>query len=508
MINRSNSLSEKNNSIKHLERSDVNRPKIRKTLPELYRSVDLNGIIIDCNEAYANRLNYTVDEVIGMSLFEHSPPEDQEVMMTVFENWKKTGTIVKKKIRLFSKNQEIIDVILNANNRYSADRTLIASASILRDISEIKWLQNLVKLKKYESIYENSPDLYRTVNYSGIIIDCNKAYADKLGFTKEESIGANLLEHTSEKSQSIMRVNMASWRNTGKGNTTEVWMKRKDGSEFPALLTPTNLFDDDNFLIGRNVVIKDISELHDTKQNLSEREKIDQLKEEFLSVVTHELKSPLTPIIGFSQALSKPNLLGDLNDKQSEAVNIILTNATRLRKLIIDLLDAHKLELGKMRFDSNKFSVNNLLENVKKSFIFTAKEKNISIDFQIDESIEIVSDRDRIEQVLTNLIYNAIDFIPEGTGKVIVIAQKNGLDIKFSVKDNGIGIPKEKQKELFGKFYQADTSQTRKHGGTGLGLAICKGIVENLGGKIGLSSAENEGSNFYFVIPVQKKELA
>jgi PAS domain S-box-containing protein len=167
MINKFNALSEKDYSIKHLERPSVNRPKIRKTLPELYRSVDVNGIIIDCNETYANRLNYTVDEAIGMSLFEHSPPEDREIMMDVLESWKKTGAVTKKKIRLFSKNQEIVEVILNANNRYSTDGTLIASASILRDISEIKWLQNLVKLKKYESIYENSPDLYRTVNYSG-----------------------------------------------------------------------------------------------------------------------------------------------------------------------------------------------------------------------------------------------------------------------------------------------------------------------------------------------------
>ena len=508
MINKVNSLSEKDHPVQHLERPSENRPKIRKTLPELYRSVDVNGIIIDCNEAYANRLNYTVDEVIGMSLFEHSPPDDREIIMEIFESWKKTGAVKKRQIRLFSKNQDMVDVLLSANNRYSADGTLFASASIMRDISEIKWLQNLVKIKKYESIYENSPDLYRTVNYSGIIIDCNKAYADKLGFTKEESVGMNLLEHTSDKSLSAMRVNMASWRNTGKGKTTEVWMKKRDGGELPAMLTPTNLFDDDNLLIGRNVVIKDISELHDTKQNLSEREKIDQLKEEFLSVVTHELKSPLTPIIGFSQALSKPNLLGALNDKQLDAVKIILTNATRLRKLIMDLLDAHKLELGKMRFEAKEFSVNDLLENIKKSFNFTAEEKNISIEFHIDEPIKITSDRDRLEQVLTNLIYNAIDFIPEGTGKVDIYTQKSRLDVKFSVKDNGIGIPQEKQKELFAKFYQADTSQTRKHGGTGLGLSICKGIVENLGGQISVDSTPNKGSNFYFIIPVQKKELS
>ena len=472
-------------------------------MPELYRSVDTTGIIIDCNEDYAKRLGYSEDEVIGMSIFDHCPPNEQENMKKLFEAWKRTGQISNRKIKLFTKTHDTVEVLLTANNRYASDNTLIGSNTILRDITEIKWLQNLVKLKKYESLYENSPDLYRTVNYHGIIIDCNKAYLEKLGYTRDETIGINLLEHTSEKSLSKMRVNMASWRNTGKGETTEIWMKKKNGSEFPAMLTPTNLYDDDGALIGRNVVIKDISELHDTKQNLTEREKIDQLKEEFLSVVTHELKSPLTPIIGFSQALAKPNLLGDLNEKQLDAVKTILTNASRLRKLIVDLLDAHKLEIGKMKFNFKEFEINNLFESLKNSFSFTAQEKNIELDFIINEKISIQSDKDRIEQVLSNLIYNAVDFVSTQNGKIEVSVLRTDDKVKFSVKDNGVGIPKEKQKELFGKFYQADTSQTRKHGGTGLGLSICKGIVENLGGQIYVESEENQGSNFYFILPIQ-----
>jgi len=499
-----NLMEEKENPIQYLKRPLSNRPKIRKTLPQLYRSVDIRGVIIDCNEAYAKRLGYPEDEIIGMSIFDNCLPSEKEKMQKLFDTWKRTGEITNRKIRLFTKNHETVEVLLTAKNRYSSDGALIGSNTILRDITEIKWLQNLVKLKKYESLYENSPDLYRTVNYHGIIIDCNKAYLEKLGYSRDEAIGISLLEHTSDKSISNMRVNMASWRNTGKGETSEIWMKKKDGSEFPAMLTPTNLYDDEGALIGRNVVIKDISELHDTKQNLSEREKIDQLKEEFLSVVTHELKSPLTPIIGFSQALVKPNLLGELNGKQLDAVKIILTNATKLRKLIVDLLDAHKLEIGKMNFNFKEFEVNSLFESIKNSFSFISKEKNIEMNFLINEKISIQSDKDRIEQVLSNLIYNAVDFVPIQTGKIEVSIIRTNNKVKFSVKDNGIGIPKEKQKELFGKFYQADTSQTRKHGGTGLGLSICKGIVENLGGQIYVESEENQGSNFYFILPIQR----
>jgi len=161
-----------------------------------------------------------------MSLFQHTPEGNQKQMLSSFELWKKTGNATNHKIKLITKKNEIFDVLLTATNRYDTQSELIGSVTILRDTSELKTLQDLVKLRKYESLYEESPDLYRTVNYQGIIIDCNRSYENKLGYTREEIIGINLLEHTSSKSTSAMRVNMASWRNTGKGKTAEIWMKK------------------------------------------------------------------------------------------------------------------------------------------------------------------------------------------------------------------------------------------------------------------------------------------
>jgi len=120
---------------------------------------------------------------------------------------------------------------------------------------------------------------------------------------------------------------------------------------------------------------------------------------------------------------------------------------------------------------------------------------------QTTEKITIKSDAPRLAQVLTNLINNAIDFIPKNEGKIEINAQKKDGQVQFYVKDNGIGMSLENQKKLFQKFFQADTSITRKHGGTGLGLSICKGIAEALGGKIWVESEEGKGSNFYFTTP-------
>lgn len=482
----------------------IQRPKLKKMVPELRRSINMEGIIIDCNQYYAEKIGYTVDEMIGMHMNDHTPPDDRDKLHAEFEDWKKTHGRKTTKSTIMTKEGKIIETITSIRDHVNNQKKVTGMTAVMMDYNELKEFQNIIMIRKFESLYENSPDLYRTVNYNGTIVDCNKTYLKELGYSsKEEIVGTNLLEHTSDKSTDALRINMESWRNTGNSMTSEIWMKRKDGTEFPSVLTPTNIYDDQGNLIGRNVVIKDTTKLYETKQMLSEQEKIDRMKEEFLSVVTHELKSPLTPIIGFAQALSRPKMLGELNEKQNDAVITILSNATRLKKLIGDMLDTHRLELKKMRFDLKEMSVNDLMGHIDKSFQLTAQKKGVAIHCNVrgGEEIKIVSDRDRVEQVITNLMYNAIDFIPKDTGKITVTAEQVDSDVMFSVVDNGIGIPPEKQNQLFKKFYRTNTSHDRKYGGTGLGLSICKGIVESLGGKIGVESTEGEGSNFYFILP-------
>ncbi len=478
--------------------------KIRKTLEILYREVDNNGIIVNCNDYYLERLGYIRSDVIETPSTAHSPNSDHLKITQAISKWKDTDETRHVKIHLITKTGEFVNVLMTVESKRDSDGNIIGFGTRLRDMSEIKTLQNLVKLKKYESLYDNSPDMYRTVNIDGIILDCNRSYLEKLGYTKDEVIGIDLVEHTAPRSKDAITSNMKKWAKDGLIQSSVIWMLKKDGTEFPSHLTPTNLYDDNNVLIGRNVVIKDTSDLHKTKKDLDDLTAIERQKEEFLSVVTHELKSPLTPIVGFSQALLKPGMIGDLNEKQTNAMNTILANAKRLRTLIGDLLDVHKLELGKMHFEMKEFSLNDLLKNIGLSFNYVAKEKMITINTAIDQEITMTSDRQRIEQVITNLTYNAVDFIPKDTGRIDITISQIDSNVHFAVKDNGVGIMPEKQKQLFSKFYQADTSATRKHGGTGLGLSICKGIVESLGGTIGVESQVDVGSKFYFVLPCTK----
>jgi len=224
-------------------------------------------------------------------------------------------------------------------------------------------------------------------------------------------------------------------------------------------------------------------------------------KDEFVAMLSHELKTPLTPIKIYASALKKPKVFGELNQKQAEAVEGIQFNALRLERLIADLLDAQRIDMGRMAFSKEKFSVNEVLDAAVKDYRIISQEKNIQITSKIDEEIIIYSDKKRIEQVLDNLSRNSIDFVPKDTGIIQIFAEKNNGNVLFTVKDNGKGISKEDQKKLFQKFYQADISATREHGGTGLGLVICRGIVEGLGGKIWLESEVGKGTNVYFTIP-------
>jgi len=228
---------------------------------------------------------------------------------------------------------------------------------------------------------------------------------------------------------------------------------------------------------------------------------MDRKKIEFSSMVSHELKTPLVPILGYIQMLQKENFLGDLNDKQIDAVNEIYISTLKLQRLIGDILTTQKLDLGKLDFNKENTNVSDLLLSILKEFKPIALEKNIILEMDYDENIHILTDKDRINQVFSNLIKNAIDFVSAKTGIVTIGAKDQDDHVEFFVSDNGQGISADKQSEIFKKFYQIDTSTSRKRSGSGLGLAICKGIVEGLGGKIRVESEENVKTTFFFNIP-------
>jgi len=242
------------------------------------------------------------------------------------------------------------------------------------------------------------------------------------------------------------------------------------------------------------------------KQKTEEAKETDIAKDEFLSMITHELKTPLVPIQGYVDMLLGEHL-GPLTEKQKDRLKIIKTSAESLLRIISDLLDAQKLELGKLVVKKENQNIKDTIDVAIQALHTRATENKITIKQYLDKDILVQHDRERITQVLTNLLKNALDVVNPDTGVIEVFVEDTDKEIKISVKDNGPGIPIKKQGDLFKKFYQVDTSLTREVGGSGLGLAICKGLVEEHGGTISAESTPGAGTTFSFILPKDSESV-
>jgi signal transduction histidine kinase len=228
---------------------------------------------------------------------------------------------------------------------------------------------------------------------------------------------------------------------------------------------------------------------------------LDRLKSDFVSNVSHELRTPLTAIKGAVDLVLR-EVAGPLTEKQTHYLTRVRSNTPHLAGLINDLLDLSKIESGKTEMKSSRVSLAGLVPEVVETLRPVAAEKVITVEATISEpSILVWADRDKINQVLMNLIGNAIKFTP-AQGRVTVSASRNGKEsVQVSVSDTGPGIPQSEKEKIFDKFYQIAQAGDVKPKGTGLGLAICRALVELHGGKIWVESEPSGGSIFYFTLP-------
>jgi signal transduction histidine kinase len=232
----------------------------------------------------------------------------------------------------------------------------------------------------------------------------------------------------------------------------------------------------------------------------------DIAKEEFMSMVSHELKTPLSPMKLYSEMLLKSTKsFGKLNEKQYKAITVILNGINKLEVLIGDILDVYKLDIGKLKLKKIDVNVEKLVNQIVTEFKPLTDEHKIELNSDLRTSGTVKCDPQRINQVFSALIKNSLDFVPKDGGRITLRAEndhtESGQKVMFTVEDNGIGLPPDKIDNLFKKFYQIDTTLTRKHGGTGLGLSICKGIIEAHNGTIWLDKGYSKGASFKFTLP-------
>jgi signal transduction histidine kinase len=235
------------------------------------------------------------------------------------------------------------------------------------------------------------------------------------------------------------------------------------------------------------------------KTSYNELKELDKLKSELIAIVSHELRTPLTSIKGYVE-LVLDGTMGTINDSQKKCLQVADDNIVRLRRLIESMLDLSKIERGELEMYREKVNIREIVGDVIEYLKPLATEKNIKLNSEV-EGINLEADKDRITQVLTNLIENAIKFSPANES-ILVSGVLENEHVHLKVTDRGAGIPKKDMVKVFDRFYQVDSSTKRKKGGSGLGLAVCKSIVEAHKGSIWVESELGKGSTFHILLPV------
>ncbi len=350
---------------------------------------------------------------------------------------------------------------------------------------------------RFEAVLNAANDGIAMLDSGGCFVLVNRRFGELLG-TRSSA----LLHHTLEEAHPLL-IGSLSHRLTALAPTET----RTVAEEIIALDTPDRRFlqfytapvagEDGAETIGRIIALRDITR---------ERE-LDKMKTDFISVVSHELRTPLTSLKGYTDLLLS-GAAGETTELQAEFLGIIQLSTTRLSNLINDILDISRIESGTLKIKHEPIDYRKIVADTLRLMKAAADAKQISMDAALPEAIPPVrGDADKVTQVLTNLVSNAIKYTPEGGWVKVSLELSGEASVTTCVADSGIGVAPDDQKKLFQKFFRADNSSTREAGGTGLGLVIAKTLIELMGGAIWLESEPNQnepnrGSRFYFTLPL------
>lgn len=374
--------------------------------------------------------------------------------------------------------------------------------AIVRDITERRRTAESLASAEERSrlLLESAGDGIYGLDLDGRTTFVNPAAANMLGYEAIELIGQSMheiIQHSYDDGALYNYTDSPIYAAISEGDIQRVSnevMFRKDGSSFPVEYTVTPIRKNDE-IAGAVVTFNDITQ----------RKKVEHIKNEFISTVSHELRTPLTSVRG-SLGLLAGGAGGDLPEQAKTLVNIANKNTERLLLLINDILDIEKIESGKMAYHYKLLELNTFLEAAVQANYAYGEQFGVSfVVAECPDTVSIYADEDRLMQVMNNLLSNAAKFSPHGA-QVDISAVKRGNKIRISVTDSGKGIPQSFHKHIFEKFAQADASDTRTLGGTGLGLSISKAIIQQHGGRIDFLSRVNMGTTFYFDLPIWTRE--
>ncbi|MDQ2687488.1 MAG: ATP-binding protein, partial [Armatimonadota bacterium] len=355
--------------------------------------------------------------------------------------------------------------------------------------------------QRTEALLNAANDGIALIDRSGVFILVNRRFAEILGLRPEALLHRalpdahpSLVERLAEPDRLVSRIAALTADDLRDpiGVAEEIIELHAPEHRFMQVYTAPVQDDHTPDVIGRIIALRDVTR---------ERE-LDKMKTDFISVVSHELRTPLTSIKGYTDLLLS-GAAGETSELQREFLGIIQGSTTRLSNLINDILDISRLESGRIEIKHEPIDYRKIVADAMRLMHAQADEKQIVMDASLPETMPLVSgDADKVTQVVTNLISNALKYTPPGGWIKVLLEVTGDACVTTCIADSGIGIAPEDQKRLFQRFFRADNTSTREAGGTGLGLVITKSIIELLGGAIWVESEIGKGSKFYFTLPL------
>jgi PAS domain S-box-containing protein len=396
------------------------------------------------------------------------------------------------------------------------------------DISDVRQMTllmqgmwRILQRRKTEKELEKSEDKFRTIfastndaiimhDLKGNIMEANKTACETMGYSRDELLHMKTKDINTSHSKEEIPQRIKEVKEKGHA-IFEATFRRSDDTTIPVEISSRMIEYNDKPAIL--VVARDITERKRAEEELrkyaedlakanEELKSLDKMKDEFLSNVSHELKTPLTSIRGYTELLNDGSL-GELGEEQKHAEETVMRNTKRLQRLVDSLLYLSRTQAGTVQYDFEILNISELADQIIEDLRIQTKEKNLEMIKKIEPDLPpIKGDRDKLTDMFTNIIDNSIKFTPKG-GSITIFANKEDGYIHINVKDTGIGIPKGMIDNLFQRFYQIDSSQKRKYGGTGLGLYIAKTIVEAHDGEIWVESeGKGKGTEVHIKLPV------
>jgi PAS domain S-box-containing protein len=467
-------------------------------------------------------LGYTLDEMKGgieqwKSLIH---PEDTKNAMKLLDIAGKNHRPYNVEYRFRHKKGYYL--LMKDKGLFFKTENIYMMIGMMIDITEQKRSELLLKEseKKYRNLFTNAGEVILINDIRGMILDINNAIT-KYRFKRDEMIGKNITDFVCPEYWNQGREDLL--KNL-KGEKTEgITNIRTPKGERICSYKDTPIINHGK-VVGVQTILTDITEQKLAEANLKKKNTellkkddeilkinhrlgkaneqlahLNEVKDNFLSTVSHELKTPLTSIKSYNQIIYD-GILGTVNEKQKEAIDIVLSSTDHLNRLINELLDVSRYEAGKKEFDFENFNIKEVILEVVKEFKPTLDSSGAGIRLKSSD-IFLFADKDKIKEVFRNLISNSVKYRSKASLVIHIRVRIFKKSVEITVKDNGIGISKKNQRNLFNKFYQVDQGLTRKTEGAGLGLSIVKHIVEGHKGKIRANSKIGKGTEFIILLP-------